>query len=231
MPGALGEHGFVGGTRRCQRPAHRAARRRGTPAASAPGRSRRAAASPTIDTGASPRLTVSCARSAAIAALAPRRPLDRPRESDAAVTSGRAASWITTMSARVGDARKRVGHRILPPLAALDDLDRLARSSRRYSGGRATRLRRQRHDEVGHASLRKEGIDAALQDRNARRASRAASDARRRSGRPAPGGNDGGDVHVMARFYGKCGPACSVQVRSCRPAHVRAQPAGLSRSR
>ena len=102
MAGALGERGLVGGVCRCPpAPARRAARRRETPAASARERS-------------ASRGSVSTMHALGIAALdrvgrrqrrdrraVPDRGIDGPLD-QLGVTSGRAASWITTMSASCG---------------------------------------------------------------------------------------------------------------------------------
>jgi hypothetical protein len=62
---------------------------------------------------------------------------------------------------------ERVPHRVLPPLAAFDDHDRLlarAQIVRR----RCSQVRRQRNDDVSDGVGMNEGVDTVLEDRTAR---------------------------------------------------------------
>ena len=150
MPGALGQRRFVGRIAAAAR-APRAGSRVETPAASAPERSTRAAASdgrsvclpadphwrivPASRTAASPCRAQACAASAAPDSAA----AAMVRAIRSALANGRAASWITTTSVCSATSLKRVGDRILPPRAAGDDPERLGRCRRRYAGGAAAR--------------------------------------------------------------------------------------------
>ena len=119
---------------------------------------------------------------------------------------------------RARHARKRVGDRILPPLAALDDLHRLATVAQvvRHAGGQ---VGRQRDDDVGDAVAAKGRRRRCAAGWGGRRASGTASAARRRSGRRGPpAAMMASHVHCQSfDSYVRIGPSLVSQslARSC----------------
>ena len=195
MAGALGQRRFVGRVDAVARRARarRAARRGETPAASAPedrlARQRlaheRSAPDRAAAVAADRRFTVSRACTAASAAP-DSAAAAIVRAIRSALANGRAASWIDDDVGSLGHRAKRVGDRVLPPLAAGDDPQRLRRLR---AGTRADRPRA----SAGSATIdlvdrrdARETPRRCARESAGRRSTAAAWAARRRSRWPRP---------------------------------------------